>query len=117
MILPPGMHFLAAVTGARKYLGLEAIPLPLQALVWLLAGLAFGESWISGWLFLLLLLATPPLYPSKITTVYGRPITPNELLAQAAPGDDPIDAGYRHVERVMQGMMDDLAAERRWLFS
>ena len=117
MILPPGMHFLAAATGARRYLGLEAVPLPLQALVWLLAGMAFGQNWISGWLFLLLLLATPPLYPSKITTVYGRPITPNELLTQAAPGDDPIDAGYRHVERVMQGMMDELAAERRWLFS
>jgi len=117
MILPPGMHFLASVTGARRYLGLEAIPVPLQALVWALAAMAFGESWISGRLFFLLLLATPPLYPSKITTVYGRPITPNELLAHAGPHDDPIDAGYRHVEAVMQRMMDELAAERRWVFS
>jgi 1-acyl-sn-glycerol-3-phosphate acyltransferase len=117
MILPPGMHFLAAVTGARRYFGLEAIPLPLQALVWLLAGLAFGGDYIGGWLFALLLLATPPLYPSKIVTVYGAPITPAELLARTAAAQSPIDAGYLHVEAVMQRMMDDLAAERRWLFS
>jgi 1-acyl-sn-glycerol-3-phosphate acyltransferase len=116
MILPPGMHALAVVTGARRYLGLRAVPLPLQMLVWALAGIAFDEHVISGTSLLLLLLATPPLYPSKITTRFGRMIAPAELSARAAPGESPVDAGYRHVERVMQGMMDDLAEGRRSLF-
>jgi 1-acyl-sn-glycerol-3-phosphate acyltransferase len=117
MILPPGMHVLARVTGARRALGLEAVPLPLQVLVWLLASLALAEGTISGWLFLLLLLATPPLYPSKMTTVFGRPIAPAELRALPGADASSVEAvAYAHVETLMQAMMDALAAERRWVF-
>ncbi len=117
MILPPGMHALATVTGARRFLGLEAVPLPLQVLAWLAGGIALEWSVLSPAAYLLLLLATPPLYPSKIVTHFGRAIRPDELRAAAAPGEDPVDAGYRHVESTMQRMMDALAAERRSLFS
>jgi 1-acyl-sn-glycerol-3-phosphate acyltransferase len=116
MILPPGMHLLASLTGARRFLGLEAVPLPLQVVVWLLGSLAFAEDAISSWLFLLLLLATPPLYPSKMTTTFGRAIAPAELRALPRTESSVELAGYRHVESVMQGMMDVLAAERRWVF-
>src|SRR5262249_19251711 len=111
-----GMHVLAAVTGARRFLGLRAVPLPLQMLVWILGAIAFDENVISGTLLLLLLLATPPLYPSKITTRFGPPIAPDELRGFARAGESPLDAGYRHVEEVMQRMMDALATERRSLF-
>ena len=113
MPMPPGMHALATVTGARRYLGLEAVPLPLQLVIWLLGALALDGGVISSSTYLLLLLATPPLYPSKITTQFGSPIPASTLRKLAR---DP-GAAYRHVEAVMQGMMDDLAAERRSLFS
>jgi len=117
MPMPPGMHALATVTGARRYLGLEAVPLPVQLLAWILGAIALDEHVISSPTFLLLLLATPPLYPSKITTVWGKPIAPDTLRATAGCGGNPIESGYRHVERIMQEMMDELAAERRSLFS
>jgi len=117
MPMPPGMHALAIVTGARRYLGLDAVPVPLQLVAWVLGAVALDESVISPSTFLLLLLATPPLYPSKMTTIFGRPIRPEELRARTGPGEDPIEAGYRHVEAVMQGLMDELAAERRTVFS
>jgi 1-acyl-sn-glycerol-3-phosphate acyltransferase len=117
MPMPPGMHALAIVTGARRYLGLEAVPVPLQLVAWFLGAIALDEGAISPSTFLLLLLATPPLYPSKMTTVFGRPIRPEELRAHRAAGEAPSEAGYHHVERVMQGLMDELAAERRTLFS
>jgi 1-acyl-sn-glycerol-3-phosphate acyltransferase len=117
MPMPPGMHALAAMTGARRYLGLEAVPLPLQLVAWVLGAIALDEGVISPSSFLLLLLLTPPLYPSKMTTVFGRPIRPEELRAHRVPGEGSSEAGYRHVERVMQGLMDELAAERRTVFS
>jgi 1-acyl-sn-glycerol-3-phosphate acyltransferase len=117
MILPPGMHALAAMSGARRYLGLEAVPLPLQLMAWILGAIALDEHVISPATFLLVLLATPPLYPSKMTTVFGPPIGPHRLQELARPGEDAVDAGYRHIEGVMQRMMDRLAAERRSLFS
>jgi hypothetical protein len=117
MPMPPGMHALATVTGARRFLGLEAVPLPLQVLAWIAGAIALDAGTISTSTFALLLLATPPLYPSKITTVFGRPIPPDELRSHAAPDEAPSETGYRHVEAVMQGMMDELAAERRTFFS
>jgi 1-acyl-sn-glycerol-3-phosphate acyltransferase len=110
MPMPPGMHALATVTGARRYLGLEAVPLPLQLVAWILGALALDSHVISPATFLLLLIATPPLYPSKMTTVFGSPIPAEHLAALG-------DGAYRHVEGVMQGLMDDLAAERRSIFS
>ena len=117
MPMPPGMHALATVTGARRYLGLEAVPLPLQLLAWILGAIALDEKMISSSTFLLLLLATPPLYPSKLTTVFGPPIPPDELRRRAAGGSNATERPYQHVESLMQGMMDELAAERRSLFS
>ncbi|HZP42130.1 MAG TPA: lysophospholipid acyltransferase family protein [Candidatus Binatia bacterium] len=117
MILPPGMHVLATVTGARRFLGLQAVPLPLQLLVWILAAIALDDQIIGPMLFFLIMAATPPLYPSKITTVFERPISPAELRRAAAPGEDPLDAGYRLVERLMQERMDALASERRGVFA
>ncbi len=117
MPMPPGMHALATVTGARRYLGLEAVPLPVQLVAWVLGAIALDEHVISPATFALLLLATPPLYPSKMTTVFDRPIRPDELRAHQASGEAPSEAGFRHVERVMQRLMDGLAAERRTLFS
>ncbi len=116
MILPPGMHALATMTGARRYLGLEAVPLPFQVIIWISAALALDKALIGTTAFLLLLLATPPLYPSKITTWFGRPIPPRELRGLARPGEHPVDAVYRHVEGRMQEMMDELAGDRRSLF-
>jgi 1-acyl-sn-glycerol-3-phosphate acyltransferase len=111
MPMPPGMHALATVTGARRYLGLEAVPLPVQLLTWMLGALALDGHVISSTTFLLLLLATPPLYPSKIATVFGEPIAAAELR-RLRP-----DAACTEVERRMQAIMDGLAAERRWLFA
>jgi 1-acyl-sn-glycerol-3-phosphate acyltransferase len=113
MPMPPGMHALATVTGARRYLGLEAVPLPVQLLVWILGAIALDGGVISSSTYLLLLLATPPLYPSKMTTLFGPPIPAARLRALARKDG----AAYRHVEAVMQRMMDELAAERRSLFS
>jgi 1-acyl-sn-glycerol-3-phosphate acyltransferase len=117
MPMPPGMHALATMTGARRYLGLAAVPLPVQLLVWILGLIALDGHIISSPTFLLLLLATPPLYPSKITTMFGPPIMPADLRACASSEKDVDSAAYRHVEHVMQCMMDDLAAERRSVFS
>jgi 1-acyl-sn-glycerol-3-phosphate acyltransferase len=112
--MPPGMHTLATVTGARRYLGLEAVPLPIQLLAWVAGALALDVHVISSSTYLLLLLATPPLYPSKMTTVFGPLIPAAEIRRLAAGG---VDAAYDHVERLMQATMDELAAERRSLFS
>jgi diacylglycerol/phytol O-acyltransferase len=117
MPMPPGMRALATITGARRYLGLHAVPLPLQLLVWALGLLAFEEQVIPAYLLLAVLLAAPPLYPSKMTTMFGTPIRPDDLRALGKPGADVTEAAFRHVERVMQGMMDRLAAERRGLFA
>jgi len=117
MPMPPGMHALATFTGARRYLGLEAVPLPLQLVAWILGAIALDERFISSSTFVLLLLATPPLYPSKMTTVFGAPISPDEIRSVAGRGETAGEAGCRYVESVMQRMMDELAAERRSLFA
>jgi hypothetical protein len=102
------------VTGARRYLGLDAVPLPIQLVAWILGALALDSHVISSSTYFLLLLATPPLYPSKMTTVFGPAIPPAEIRRLAGGG---VDAAYDHVERRMQARMDELAAERRSLFS
>ena len=117
MPMPPGMHALATLTGARRYLGLEAVPLPLQLLAWILGALALDEHVISSSTYFLLLLATPPLYPSKMTTFFGPPIASGEVRRLAGTDGDGTEVVYRQVEGLMQGMMDRLAAERRSLFS
>jgi 1-acyl-sn-glycerol-3-phosphate acyltransferase len=117
MPMPPGMHALATVTGARRYLGLEAVPLPLQLVAWIAGAIALDAGVMSLSTFALLLLATPPLYPSKIITAFGRPIFPAELRAHRMPAEALNEAGFGHVEAVMQGMMDELAVERRTFFS
>jgi len=104
------------VTGARRYLGLDAVPLPLQLVAWIAGALALDSGAISSSTYLLLLLATPPLYPSKITTVFDEPIPPAAFRGVAPPGEDAPTAGCRYVERLMQDTMDRLAAERHGVF-
>ncbi len=116
MLLPPGMHALAAVTGARRFLGLNAVPMPLQLWIWIASAIAFDHGTISGPLATLLFLATPPLYPSKITTVFDEPIPPAAFRGVTPPGEDAPTAGCRYVERLMQDTMDRLAAERHGVF-
>jgi 1-acyl-sn-glycerol-3-phosphate acyltransferase len=117
MPMPPGMRTLATVTGARRFLGLDAVPLPLQLVTWILAALALDVHGISTSSFWMLIAATPPLYPSKITTRFGPPIPAAELRALAgARGERTADA-TDHVQARMQAMMDELARERRSLFS
>jgi len=67
----------------------------VQPFVWTLALLAFDEHVIPANTAIALLLAAPPLYPSKLTTLLGTPIRPDELRARGAPGEDPTEAPYR----------------------
>lgn len=85
--------WLARLTGADRYLRLKVLPISL-ALPW---GLNVGD-----------LLGHIPL-PAKITIEVGEPI---DLVEQFGPQPD-IDEVYEHVTRVMQEMLDRLAAERR----
>lgn len=52
--------------------------------------------------------------PTKIVTRFGPPLRFDHLPAAAADDPQVVQACYDEVERVMQGMLDQLAAERRW---